>query len=483
MTGPKKSGKVNVASVKRVKVVAAPPKRRKAPKQKSSGTLKGWGGVVGSYLGGPVGGMVGQAAGSLISKITGFGDYKVNSNSIVKGNSVPTFRNDADGMVVCHREFLRNITGTVAFNLNSIAINPGLSESFPLLALLTQSFEEYEMDGLVFEYRPSSGSAVSSTSSALGVVILATDYDAANPLFANKQQMESYEYSTSTVPFAGCIHPVECKRSRNVLDNLYVRTTAQPSGTDIRMYDMGNFQYATEGMQSSYVVGELWVSYDCRLRKPRLPAQVFSSDHLRVITRPAGSANDQLLFGTSPPFHYETSDSDLAMFGVSTANTSWTCKFKLSGDYMLQYAFFATTSAAACNFTLTSGVNLAAGPNILRGNTVPLFSTSGALFYNLWFCIRCVASGTGVANDFTLTINSGAATLANSDLQVWRIGVTAPLLDPLEPPPAVVKTYDVGLLSNPVQGLSLSTDQETDSCFEELKSECRLGVHCSCRLH
>jgi len=182
--------------------------RRPRGRQKNSiGPLGVLGGLAGSYLGGPAGGALGMQAGRLISQITGYGDYKVSQNTISNGNSVPTFRQGGDGMRVAHREFLSDVTGSIAFTLNSYAIQPGLNVTFPWLSAIAAQFEEYRMDGLCFEFRPSSGSAVSSMSSALGVVIMATNYHVLDATFATKQAMESYEYSTSTVPFMGLFIP------------------------------------------------------------------------------------------------------------------------------------------------------------------------------------------------------------------------------------------------------------------------------------
>jgi len=107
------------------------------------------GGLAGSYLGGPAGGALGMQAGKLISQITGYGDYKVSQNTVSNGNSIPTFRQGGDGMRVAHREFLSDVTGSVAFTLNSYAIQPGLNVTFPWLSAIAVQFEEYRIDGLM----------------------------------------------------------------------------------------------------------------------------------------------------------------------------------------------------------------------------------------------------------------------------------------------------------------------------------------------
>lgn len=429
MTGPK-NGKVKVAAAKRTKVIVEQaPKKKKAKKSKTSGTLKNWGGAIGGYFGGTPGAMIGQAAGSLISKITGFGDYKVNKNSLIQGNTVPSFSTSGDGMVLSHSEMIGDVQGSVGFALTSFQLNPGLLQTFPLLSRIAESFEEYEMDGLVFMYRPSSGSAVSSTSSALGVVILATDYDAINPPFQNKQQMESYEYATSTVPFTGCIHPVECARAKNVLDNLYVRAGPQPPGSDIRLYDMGNFQIATQGMQSVYTVGELWVSYNCRFRKPRLSGNIYNSQHLRSITLPSGTANDQLLFGTDPPYHHETLDSDQEFYAIAVANRAFGIKIKQVGVYILYVRTNFTTSTVGPAYVLTAGSNITlAQPYIFEGNQSGFVNSNTNFRTMSMTAVTVTSAGITSNNDVAYTMNAAIGTAGDTDFQIWRIGTTAPLL-------------------------------------------------------
>lgn len=384
------------------KVVLAVPRKvqRKASARKAKGRSKPnvgvnpfaqFGGLAGTMMGGPMGGALGLAAGNLISHITGYGDYKVSKNTVSNGNSVPTFRNGGDGMSVCHREFLTDITGSILFVNTSYSINPGLVSVFPWLSLLAADFEEYEMRGLVFEYRPSSGTAVSSTSSALGVVILATDYDALNTHFSNKQQMESYEYATSSVPFTACIHPVECARNKNVLNNMYVRTLPVPSGGDVRLYDMGNFQIATQGMQSAYVIGELWISYDVVFRKPRLPSQAPRTAYGRAREGANGTATSAEPFGTSGA--QISGDSNIGMTAYGTTGVI----LSAPGNYLVLLVMRSTGAISGVT-SLSVGTNITFGPALFRDNTV----TNGGLLVtpdtNYYAFVQVNTAGIGAAN-------------------------------------------------------------------------------------
>jgi len=234
---------------------------------------------LGKYVGGGLGSLfgkreagagVGGAALQSIARLFGHGDYGTApaGNSIVTGQSVASFQNGGRGLRITHREFITNVTASNAFTLSSYPINPAMPQTFPFLAQIARLFEEYEFEGLVFQYVPSSG-MVTASSPALGTVIMATDYDSYAADFLSKQEMESYEFAISTVPYTGAAHGVECARGERTKTNLYTRTgTAKGSLLD---YDFGKFQIATVGCPSSYVCGELWVTYDVRLLKPRLP--------------------------------------------------------------------------------------------------------------------------------------------------------------------------------------------------------------------
>jgi len=239
-------------------------------------------GSVGSHVGNALGSAAGAGlaalGGGLLAKITGRGDYRVEKNTLLRGDvGPPTFSKEGDGIVISHREFIADVSSIGApFSLQSYPINPGMYQTFPYLANLATSFEQYEMLGMVFEFKTTSATAVSSTNTALGVVIGATNYDPLDPNFVNKTQMEAYEFATSSVPSQSFIHPIECAPSQTPLRAQFIRSGPIPTGGDIRMYDIGTFQIATVGQQAASVIGELWVSYHVRLLKPRLPGPMGS---------------------------------------------------------------------------------------------------------------------------------------------------------------------------------------------------------------
>lgn len=243
--------------------------------------------AIGRLIGGPVGAAisaVGPSAFSALGRVTGLGAYKLHGGRIGAGNQVPAFNlrkpTTEGGCVITHREYIQDISsgasGTPsAFSVTGFAINPGNPALFPWLSTIAANFEQYKLHGMLFHYRTTSGNSVASTSTSLGAVILATEYNAGAPLFTSKSQMENYAHGQSGVPSEDIVHEIECQRAQTTVSQPYVRGDQIPNGQDPRLYDFGIFQIATQGMPANEVVlGELWCTYCVELIKPKIPAQV-----------------------------------------------------------------------------------------------------------------------------------------------------------------------------------------------------------------
>nr|WAE42863.1 MAG: capsid protein [Cressdnaviricota sp.] len=217
-----------------------------------------------------------SSAGFLGSLISGRGDYNIVSNSIISGSSgdVPQFENTGymRSTRIQHREYIMDVSSSTAFVNASFGINPTNAGLFPWLSTIASAFQEYKIHGLVFTYNSMSSDALNSTNTALGSVIMSTDYNAGSTPFANKQQAENSEYTVSCKPSESLQHGVECDPAQLVNQgHLYISALGNglaPTGEDIKTYNMGIFQFMTTGSQAAAVIGELWVSYDIELIKP-----------------------------------------------------------------------------------------------------------------------------------------------------------------------------------------------------------------------
>lgn len=238
------------------------------------------GSALGEYFGGEKGSKLGSKLGSYlhyIGKIFGSGDYitsadQVKSNTLINEAQIPAFSHGKNTVRIKHREYLGDILSSSvagAFKIQQFSINPGIDESFPWLSQVCGStFQQYRINGMVFEFRSMSADALNSTNTALGTVVMATDYDSKDVPFTSKAQMENTEFGVSCKPSSCMIHGIECARNQTSVNELYIRARSVPTGADVRLYDMGNFYIATQGCQAANVnLGELWVSYDVTLFK------------------------------------------------------------------------------------------------------------------------------------------------------------------------------------------------------------------------
>jgi hypothetical protein len=137
------------------------------------------------------------------------------------------------------------------------------------LATIANNFEQYRLNGCVFEFVSTSANALNSTNTALGKLIMATEYNVLNPPFADAPSMLATEFSNYGKPAQNLMHAIECAPGKVPNELYYVRATP-PSSGDLRLFDLGNFQIATSGMQAAANVGGLWVTYDVTLCKPIL---------------------------------------------------------------------------------------------------------------------------------------------------------------------------------------------------------------------
>lgn len=235
-----------------------------------------WGG----YLGSKAGEFLGGAAQNLLTGlVTGMGDYSVKKNIFLSGR-LPEIVNQptGGGTIIRFQEYLGDVfTSSIAgqFQIQSYLINAANSDTFPFLSQIACNYEQYEIEGLLFSFKSTSANALNSVNTALGSVMMATQYDTLDAPFASKLEMLNYEFSTSAKPSADTVHMIECEPRQSTVSNLYTLDKNQitPSNADPRLYHLGKFSIATTGFQGTSVnIGQLHVTYQIRLLKPKLYA-------------------------------------------------------------------------------------------------------------------------------------------------------------------------------------------------------------------
>jgi hypothetical protein len=276
-------------------------------------------------------------------------------------DAVPMFAKAGRGIRVSHREYLQDVitSGTTgAFSIVTYEIQPALASSFPWLSSIAEQFVEYEINGMIYEFKSNSYDALASTNTASGTVVMTTQYNVLAEQFVNKQQMEQYEFTCSSKPSVNLTHPVECAKAESPIKVLTIRNGVAPG--DLRLYDFANFNLATVGMQgASTNIGELWVSYDITFYKPRLGGTVDLADHYSLLPLNSVATGGTAYFGTSPTL---SSSSDLGSeLGTNTIIIPPT----YTGNFQVWY-LVKGGSGAITGPTLTASGGITA-LNILSG--------------------------------------------------------------------------------------------------------------------
>jgi hypothetical protein len=322
----------------------------------------------------------------------------------------PVFSNNPGEIRVINREYIGEITATTAFNFQSFGINPGSSALFPWLSGIASNFQMYEFHGLIFKYEQRSGTAIGSTNTSLGTVVMTTQYDPLAAPFLTKQQMEAYEFTTADAPDVDIIHPVECAVKDRPLKDLYVRTRPLQNSGFIdtpRFTDWGTFFIATQGMQQQCDIGELWVSYDVKLTKPIAAPPGATEEYYHYSQ--TGATNSSRLGNASAG----SVISSLPTVSVADDNAF---QFNTAGLAYIIIMTWTAGTAISSDPGFTLGGNITAY-NLFAGDTVTdvaVFGDGGATA-SMVIAINVLKSGTGTNNEVDVT---GLATMSAGKVDV-----------------------------------------------------------------
>lgn len=220
-----------------------------------------------------------QAAGQ-IARATGIGEY---STGIVKndlidngaGQVAPTFAEGPRGVTISHREYIADVFGPETagvFQNQTFGLNPALVQTFPWLSQVAANYEEYEFKQMIFTFNSTVTDFVASNGQ-VGTVIMATQYNANDAPFANKQEMMEYDAAVSGKVSGTIMAGVECDpRQNSGSPGKYTRSGPVAPSEDVKTFDLGTLNVATSNTPAQFsnqALGELWVSYTVELRKPK----------------------------------------------------------------------------------------------------------------------------------------------------------------------------------------------------------------------
>jgi len=336
-------------------------------------------------------------AGRTAAKIFGLGDYEVKKNVLMSGN-LPEVYNmpKGGGTIIRYQEYLGDIITSATpgnFKIDAYNIQPGLPASFPWLSQIAANYEQYSLEGIVYQFKSTSANALNSVNTALGSVMLATNYDVSDPPFVSKSEMLNYEYSSSCKPSESVLHMIECDPKQSVLTELYTRTGELPLNKDLKFYDLGKFQIATVGFQGTSVnIGELHVTYQVRLLKPKL----FSTLGEDIANYQTGCTDytNALPLGSGTYVPNASNNMDLVLTGTSMS-------FPLSNvpeTFLVYLAWQGATPVAFVGSPIVTAVQCTAIGNTL--NIVPPVGTTiqGCCYS---FIVKTLGLGTNPVLNFS----------------------------------------------------------------------------------
>jgi hypothetical protein len=184
---------------------------------------------------------------------------------------------------VQHREYIGDIpTGVGLGQLISLRISPNNTTLFPWLYTISRNFEQWMPMGIVFEFVSTAGNAFSGGAANLGDVNMATLYDIRAEPLNTKSEILNHFYSTSAATSQNLMHAIECSPGDTPVSPRYITHNTVAPG-DARLSDLGILYILSQGSQSEYTAGQLWVTYDIVLLKPRLGSALPTPSYYNAI--------------------------------------------------------------------------------------------------------------------------------------------------------------------------------------------------------
>jgi hypothetical protein len=234
-------------------------------------------------------------------------------------------------------EYVADITGSVNFAVQQFNVNPGLALLFPWVSQLANLYESYKCHGLRFLFR------TESPTSQAGKVMLMVDWDANDSAPLSKTAMMQERTKADGPTWSNFDLRCDPQDLLKFGTQRYVRQGLNPAGSDIKTYDVGVLNVATQGCTNTPVVGEIWVEYDIEFMTPNT-APVPNSVNIAG----GGSISSAAVLGTAPVI--------TGTLPVSVNSTGEIVTFSAAGQYLVELYVQGTLSALV--WTASAGSNL-----------------------------------------------------------------------------------------------------------------------------
>lgn len=288
-----------------------------------------------------------------------------------------------------------------ALDVSTYLVNPGNSTTFPWLSAIAVNFEKYRFRMLRFVFVSSSADAVGSTNTALGTVLLNTNYDVLDAEFGSQTAFEDYGGAAEGKPSEDLTHVVNVRGRRGGEEGARFvlpgsgntsSSAGYPSSSSAHDYDLGLFQVGTVGQQASSTVGRLYVYYSVELIRAKtstVTASALVANHSYTATANASSSAP---LGTS-----WTSGGGNTLPATRLSGTTFA--IGQTGRFMVSLSWAAPNGSFAGSPTVALTAN-ASSVNTFVNQTNPSSASYTSSAANLSFVVD-IAS---VANVITITM-------------------------------------------------------------------------------
>lgn len=295
------------------------------------------------------------------------------ATGMVRRINNPQQRGLANGdLIIRHREYIADVgpvAGTTpSYSQTSFSVNPGLPGTFPWLSGVAQRFESYLFRRLKFDFE------TESASTAVGSTILSLDYDASDAPPTTKTQAMAFRSSVRSPLWSNC--QLTClDEDLNKQKSYFVRKGANPTSTDIKLYDTGTLSVGFQGTSSSTQVGELYVEYEVLLMTPQLGIAGQGEAVWGAFTGSSNSAPAAVVTGVLPATVVST--------GTTTSVTTWTFTQPWQGIVaaLIQgtglagsVTFGGTATSSLTGATINTGTTSLSFYGVLSANSGQTFS-------------------------------------------------------------------------------------------------------------
>jgi len=360
---------------------AQPKKQKQKPPQKvktQPGIYKSLQQVIPKGLGllgnlvepglGNIADLVSTKAMDLFGKITGFGDYTVEANSLVAnpGSFEPPPSKFGDGSIrIKGTDFvqflkIKAISGGNFQHLGRYWVSPSNVNLFPKLSIKAAMYQKAIIHGCIIRFESTCSESISTTGGQMSIPTLmaCTKYNTKEGILRNESEFLNSFFCCDKRVNKDFLHPMECDRSvqpTNVI-MLWPRKPLVDAVRDSQFENLGVLELAQVGgaQTSDFVAYKMYADYDVELLQPLIRSSAPLSDHYKLTTI-ANGANFTGVTPTSSSTSYGSYQPEYTITGnVITFNDN------VYGDYEVEYDAYYSVATAVVGGAWTAGGNCSA---------------------------------------------------------------------------------------------------------------------------